>query len=461
MRDKIITAACRTTEGIEWTALKIHQDGSELVEQRSMPVNFPDEITEETLEATPLPPELCEHLSGDLTVAMRTSELLMRTMVLPSSNPAEIADMISFQIDKISPYPIEQLAIAHEILTTGDDSSTVLMVAAKRAQIDAIGHIFQGKGMRIHSIDVRILGWIDLLRSRESIAVEGCEVLIIDDGIDFALAVLHDGHPLILRSLYADPDDMDVVDELVQEIGYTLTALDAEHELPAPAGIQIWSFSDFPKALQSKLAEKTGLKVSLGNLDDLPPLSQGIIDRTTNAASRIELIPGEWVEHQRRRELLKKFGVISGSMAALWLLVLLIFFSIYKVRDMKLAAVRQEAETIRPVAEQALQNRRKLRTLKMYADRSDSALESLREATRLLPVGDIEFVSFNYTKGKAITLRGTADSNNLVNDYFSALNKTALYNGTKNESTSIKTTKGVKRAIWTVTLPFPEKEGDS
>ena len=458
IRDKFITAACRTKEGIEWTTLKIKQEGNELVEQSAMAVPLPDDISEDALEGIQLPENLSNHLVGDVTGAMRTAELLTRTMEFPTPEPSEIADMVGFQIDKVSPYPIDQLAIAHEILAIKEESADVLMAAAKRAQIDAVGETFEKVGIHIHSIDARVLGWIELLRSRQHIDAKGCEILVIDDGIDFSMAVLKDGLPVALRALHADSDDMNVVDDLVHETSYTLTTLDAELDLPEPESINIWSFGDVPSALRTKLAEKSGFKVQCHDLGVLPPLSQGIIDRTLNLPSRMELIPREWVELQQRKALQKKYGIISGVLAVVWLFVILVFFGVYKVRDAKLADIQEDANAIRPQAELALQNRQKLRALKVYADRSDSSLESLREVTRLLPAGDIEFVSFNYTKGKAITLRGTARSDSLANDYFSALNKSNLFDGTKNESVSSKTTKGVRRAIWTVTIPFPSKE---
>ncbi|VGO15276.1 hypothetical protein PDESU_03858 [Pontiella desulfatans] len=460
IRDKIITAACRTPDGIEWTTLKIKQDGNELVEQRAHAVALPEENLEESIAAIQLPEQLIEHLAGDVTAALRTSELLMRTMEFPTSDPSEIANMVGFQIDKVSPFPIDQLAIAHEILRDNGESADVLMAGAKRACIDAIGDTFEKKGVRIHSIDARILGWLELLRGKEQLRDRGCEILIIDDQIDFSLTVMNEGIPIAFRSLQEDTGDMNVVEELVYEIGYTLTMLDTEHELETPSVIQFWSFGEIPDALLTKLSEKSGIRVEHHDLGMLPPLSQGIVERALHAENRIELIPREWIEHEQRKQLRKKFTIISAGIAAIWVMVLLVFFGIYKVRDVQLAGIQADAEAIRPAAEQALQNRQKLQALKEYTDRSDSSLETLREVTRLLPIGDIEFVSFNYTKGKAISLRGTARSDDLANDYFSALNKSALFDGTKDVSVSTKTTKGVRRAVYSVTLPFPTKEAE-
>ncbi|MBT8045882.1 MAG: hypothetical protein KJN67_01830, partial [Pontiella sp.] len=206
IRDKIITAACRTADDIEWTSLKIKQDGTESIQQGRIPLIVPDEgrtdeeRTDDHLDRIELPAETGEHLKGDLTVALRTSALLMRTMELPTADPGEIAEMVSFQIDKMSPFPVDQLAMSHEILRTTETSAQVLMAAAKRESIDAIGDAFVQKGVRIHSIDARVLGWLQLIGDDGKLSDEACEVIIINDGIDFVLVVMLAGVPVAFRS---------------------------------------------------------------------------------------------------------------------------------------------------------------------------------------------------------------------------------------------------------------------
>ncbi|MBT8042876.1 MAG: hypothetical protein HKP10_06505 [Kiritimatiellales bacterium] len=464
IRDKIITAACRTADDIEWTSLKIKQDGTESIQQGRIPLIVPDEgrtdeeRTDDNLDRIELPAEAGEHLKGDLTVALRTSALLMRTMELPTADPGEIAEMVSFQIDKMSPFPVDQLAMSHEILRTTETSAQVLMAAAKRESIDAIGDAFVQKGVRIHSIDARVLGWLQLIGDDGKLSDEACEVIIINDGIDFVLVVMLAGVPVAFRSLHAGIDDPNVVDELVYEIGYTFTTLDVEHELPAPAAIHFWNAGQSHAALKVKLTEKSGVHVHHHDLDDLPPLSQGIVRRAQKNNVHIELIPREWVEHQQLKNLQRQFTIIASTIAAIWLLVMLVFFAIYKTRDIRLTGIEDRANALAPAATQALENREKLKALKVYTDRSDSSLECLREVTNLLPSGDIEFVSYSYTKGKGVTLRGTARDNDIVNNFFATLARSKLFTQLKDQSVTTKTTKGVRRAVFSITLALPSKE---
>ena len=458
MGEKSITAVCRTPDGIEWTTWKVKSDGSERVQQDSAEIVLSGETTEEILASIELPEQVIEHLTGDITVPLRTSELLMRVMDIPAVDEKEITDIVGFQLDKVSPFPQDQLAISHEVLSQTDERSLVLMVAAKRSCIDAVGDVFEAKGVRVHGIDARVLGWMKLLGDEGHFAAEVCEILIIDDGVDFSLVVMSNGLPAAFRMLDEEALNLNTVSGLAEEIGYTLTTLETERELTSPAAIQFWSRGTPDKDVLEKLSEMTGLSVLPHELDRLPPLSEGISLRTLSDQSRVELVPREWIEHQRRLLLRRQFTLIASVVVAAWLALLLVFYSVYKVRDIQLSKVEKQLAAIEPEARQALENREKLKALQVYTDRSDSALECLLDITQRLPPGDIEFASYNYKKGKGVTLRGSAGSDEIVYDYFNALTDSDLFEDLKDQSVNTKTIKGEKIAVFSATLDLPGEE---
>jgi hypothetical protein len=458
MRDRYITAACRTADGIEWTILKIKPDGTELAGQDRMSMALSGDTAEAMLASAELPEALADQLKGDVTIPLRSAELLMRVADLPTTDAAEIANMVGFQIDKISPFPSDQLAVSHEVLHQTEGHSLVLMAAAKRPCIDAIGDFFEAKGVRVHSIDARVLGWLQLLADAGHVPGTGCEIFIIDDDIDFTLVVVCDGAPLALRSLHANPEDPGAAGDLAYEIGYALATLDTEREMPAPAAIQYWSGTGLPATLRANLEEKSSLPLHSHDLGTLPPLSEGIVRRAQKPGGHVELIPREWIDHENRKQLNRKTIRAAAAVAAAWLVVLLAFFSIYKFRDLQLSKVKQRADAIAPAAEQALENRQKLRALKTYTDRSSSALECLREATRMLPVGDIEFYSYNYNKEKGISLRGSASNYDIVNRFFETLTTSKLFEQLKDDKVKTNTSKGVRREEFSATLVLPATE---
>jgi len=76
----------------------------------------------------------------------------------------------------------------------------------------------------------------------------------------------------------------------------------------------------------------------------------------------------------------------------------------------------------------------------------------------MLPAGNIEFVSYNYKKGKGVTLRGTAGSDDTVYDFFEALTASSLFEQLKDQSVNAKTIKGVRGAVFSVTLELRSEE---
>jgi hypothetical protein len=450
-REKHITALCRTPTGIEWTTVKVTPDEVEPVCHDSLLVDLSDETPEHLFESIHLPDSISEKIKGDISVPIRTADLLMRVISLPTTDPDEIVSMLDLQVDKISPFPADQMAYSYEILKTQSENTLLLLAMAQRTKIDQLGDIFKEKGVFIHSIDSRDMGWLQLLNDAKKIDSDSCEIILIDDGIGFSLIIINKGIPLAFRTLHTETDGMtDALDEIVYEITYTLSTLAAEYDLEPATSIQYWTYNPIPTPMRAHLAEKSGLKINAHDLSILPPLSEGILRRTLKEQQRIELIPAEWSQLEQRKQIRKKAIQIGGKILALWLISLILFFAFYKVREHQLKQIRTESLKFSPLAAKALQDSEKLHTLTVYTDRSDSALECLREVVRMLPPGDIKLASFGYNKTKGVSIRGTANNDRLVDDYLIKLTKSKLFDRIKNQSSSRRQNKTLFSASLTI-----------
>jgi hypothetical protein len=456
MSEKYITAVSRTVDGIEWTSLP--EGDFDKLHHETLPIELDNDSAEPELATLPLPEELHEKMKGDVIVSLRSSDLLLRIAEFPTADPAELKGMIEFQVDKFSPYSIDQLAISHEVLNQHEKGAIVLMAAAKRSCIDAVGDCFEKANIRIHSIDARVLGWLKLLQDEKRLKGSGTELLIIDDGIDFNLLILREGIPALLRMLHRIDDDIELAKEIAYELQYALTTLDAETAIDPPEKITYWSNGKvLSEAMLTELANATDSRIEYNNLLQLPPLSTGIVRRALDQPdNRIELIPQEWIEHVKQKKVIRQGIIAAAVVTALWVLLTGTIYITYKVRDIKLNNIQAQADQVAKPAARAKRNREKLESLRIYADRSSSALECLLETTRLLPQADIEFTAFRYTKNKATVLGGSAGNSDIVYDYFYALASSKLFNGLQNETTSSSIRRGARRESFSVTLPLPE-----
>jgi len=457
-REKHITALCRTPTGIEWTTVKVTPEGVEPVCHDTLPIDLSDEPPEQLLESIRLPDDISEKIKGDISVPIRTADLLMRVISLPTTDPDELVAMLDLQVDKISPFPADQMAYSYEILKTNAENTLLLLAMSQRTKIDQLGEIFKEKGVFIHSIDSRDMGWLQLLNDAKYIDSDSCEIILIDDGIGFSLIIINRGIPLAFRTLHTQTDGMtDALDEIVYEITYTLSTLAAEYDLEKATSIQYWTHAPIPSPMRTHLAEKSGLKINPHDLGELPPLSEGILRRTLKEQQRIELIPAEWSQLEQRKRIRKKAIQIGGKVLALWLISLILFFTFYKIREHQLEQIRNESLKLSPLAAKALQDSEKLHTLTVYTDRSDSALECLREVVRMLPQGDIKLASFGYNKTKGVSIRGAANNDSLVDDYLIKLTKSKLFDRVKNQSSSRRQNKTLFSASLTI-APMEERK---
>jgi len=453
MRERFFTAVNRTIDTIEWTVLRSKQDDAEVVHQDSMVLTMQKEDS-----AAVLPHKLIDNRKGNVIIPIPSSELLLRVMELPATDDDELANMTELQFDKISPFPVDQLTISFEALSRGDTTSIVLLAGARRSYIDQIGDEFNKLNISIQSMDVRVLGWLELLKNAEKIPDTGCVVLIIDDGLDFSLIILSEGIPLSIRSLERQEGGF-LSEELVYEIEYSLTTVEAEFDTEPAVRIHYWSSEEIPEEQCNAIAERCGIPVEMGYLTDLPPLSEGIAYRAHGLKSqRIELIPREWINREKRKRQRRQFITAISVLAALWLIIMLSFTAMYQYRKFQLNKVRMRSAVIEQPAKIALENRQKLKQLEAYSDRSKSALECLREVTRLLPPGDIKFASFNYKKEKGVTLRGSAANDDIVYDFFDALSTSKLFERLKDQSVNTKTSRNIRRTVFSVTLVLPAGE---
>lgn len=455
MREKLITAISQTIDGIEWTSLRL-KEGSEIVQQGELLRSSTRD--DGRITPTDLPDGLEEKVNGDMIVSLHSSELLLHIVQLPAEDPTELADMIPFQVDKISPFALDEMAISHEVLEQNEGTSTTLVVAAKKQCIDEIGDAFDQRNIRIHSIDARILGWLQLLNDAKHIPSDKNIVLILHDGIDFSMVFLRNGIPISIRNLHPQGISMPNPSELAFEVEYLLTVLDVTEALEPPQALHYWSVEPPEKESVVVLEEKCGLRMELKSLAELPPLSEGLVRRAAQQ-NRIELIPREWIEHEERKKLTQQFIRAMAMVGLVWLVLFFILIVTFRVRKVGVEKYQEIANQLEQPAKQAKETRKKRDELYAYSDRSRSPLECLREVTERLPTGDIDFNSFNYSKNK-VSLRGSSDNSDLPYTFIGNLSSSELFVRPENQSVNKTSSRGASRYQFSVTLPIQGAEED-
>jgi len=443
---------------LDWTTLRPRKGGAEIVAHEAVPLPLdPDAMPE------PGSPDLvaalkkaCSKVRGEVGLSVPTDQALLRVAELPSVDPDELEGMVELQIDKISPFPVEHMAVSYEILSQGETSTRVLIVAVRREIIDELGDEFRRAGHVPHGIDVDILGWWQLLHEAGRIAEHGRQILLLFDEHSSELVVTHDGIPVLFRSLGMGPELADEdIEELVDDVGYTLTTLEAEWGTAERVQLNLWSRNPMPADLTARLQHDLGVAVDVHGLEELPPLSEGLARRMARTQeTRIDLSPAEWMERERTRHARLVLLALTLVFFSVWLGGITVFLAGLSLQQKELRRVQARSEEMNQVAEAARQAEEKVKSLEQYADRSRSALECLREVSVLLPQG-IDLTSFSYRKGKSVKIRGESPNEGPIYDFIGAMEKSDLFAEAKSGDIARKRRKNRTVTEFTVTAQLP------
>ena len=449
-----------TDEIVEWVVLRKNRKGTEKLCEGSLPI--PKSFSQQ--EDAPLFPAevlagIRRNFRGIVTVSLPSSQLLMRILELPSTNPQELRSMVELQMDQISPFPVEQLTVSYEILRQTENHSRVLAVAAQRKTVDTLGELFKAQNVYIRSLDAEILAWWSLLASGD-VQCAGRTVLILEEHTEFSMIVLDEGVPICFRSLelFHDFTDEAVMREIATEVSYTLLSLEAEYGCLEVSFIFFWSESEIPDLLPDILSEQCCAEVLRYDLRTIPSVAAGLALRTAESRlHHVELVPREWIDLQRRKRLIRIATVTSIAVLSVWLAVVAIMGAVFTFQQAAYNRTRKEALKYEGPARAAQAAHEEMSSLEKYADRSHSALECLREVTAALPDG-VEIASFTYKKNEAVSLRGSSDRAEAVYDFFQKLGASKIFAGVKDQPVNTRMVKDRRVSTFSITAELPKTE---
>jgi hypothetical protein len=212
---------------------------------------------------------------ASIELALPCQSVLIERHKLPSTDSAEIADMLQLQLEKTLPYPIEDVSHGFEVLSQNESESTVITFAASRAQLDALCAPLREKGR----IPVRIT--LQALRVAASCPDTGAVLALWPEQGQTACAIISDG-----KLAWAQPIAALGADAVLAELPGLLLSAELQG---VPADFSEIRIAEEAADLTDALAQHFGKPVT--RLDTLP-----------GAKSALDLLPSSWQSELRRRE---------------------------------------------------------------------------------------------------------------------------------------------------------------
>jgi Tfp pilus assembly protein PilN len=396
---------------------------------------------------------------GAVSVSIPSSKGLLRVVDLPATEPDELMGMAEFQVDKFAPFQLDRLKISYEILSQDESSSRVLIVAVQRHFLEAAGNPFLIHSQNPDRVDIEVLGWWRLLKDHGDIQDEGRQVVLLLEPGGAELIFVQDGQPVILRTLggHSDPSDKDFVEEVSEETHYTLTSMESEWGVLQTSVLHLWHWGDVPEPLCRALEKECDVQVRHRSFDELPPLSEGIARRQIDQSEGVNLCLEEWRDMESSRKLKKRLLVSAAAVMTVWVIGMAVLVAVVKTEEPRYQNLLQDVTALEGQAAEVKQLKSRLDELELYADRTYSVLECLRELSLLLPSG-VEWTSLSYKKQEGVDLRGQAPSADPVYDYVEALERSALFESVTPDDIRTRVQQGVRMTQFKIEAQLPGGE---
>lgn len=405
------------SERVRWTTLQgsrgrlqVSASGDEPLLQP--PTSEGDEETKEAdgvVDTVDLLRTLLGKMTGSVTLGMPTDQVLLRVLKLPSAEDEDIPGMVELQVDKLSPFPIENMVVSHELLKRTDTTSTVVVSACQVATVEEQGAFLSRAGIKANRVDVEIMGWWRSLLESGSVNDSGTQVIVLMTGAIPSMIFVDSAVPVAFRSLKGCEGlgDSELGEELAREIEYTLMSREVvEAELDAPV-IAIWSQGQPAAEFLEAVKKASGASVTGHDLASLISSSQGMALRASDEG-RIDLTPMTW-KQEREAENFKRRMIVAGAAAAgAWLLLFVGAFGYLQYEIGKRSKLEYARQAILKPANEVRLLRRRVYMVEAYLDHSQSALECLREVAMAQPPG-IDLTMYKYTKGEAVIIGGQGE----------------------------------------------------
>jgi hypothetical protein len=356
-----------------------------------------------------------------VVLALPLSHVLVRVLKMPLEVRDDIADAVALQMDKLSPFPGEELAVGCEVLCEGENHLWVFTVALPAAVSDGLGAALREARLQVIRTDVAVLGWLRSLSAPCQLMRHGRRVVLMNpDGV-WDLLVLDDGVPVLVRGLGAQA----TVDDVARDLTLSLLNVELEAGRGALVEVLVVSKDAPPPEFLDKLRAVTGVDVRHA----VPPSDDGGVEgvalRTGEGAS-LDLTPQAWRDEIRETHFRKQMMVGVGIALSIWAVFMGVLFAGPLVYRQLTARERAVSKTHFKAHKSVSDTRERVRLIESYTDRSYSSLEMLRTVSGYLPDG-ITLVSFAYKRNDGVKVKGEADQSTIVYDFKDAVTEDPLF----------------------------------
>jgi hypothetical protein len=333
--------------------------------------------------------------SDEFVLALPVSAVVAQRFRLPSTDPAEFSEMVRLQIEKLLPFPADEVTSDFEVIEQHENESVVSAIAITNEQLAQVASPLLGRGYIPRQVTVYAA------QRASTYAPKGNALLIYPEGDMLVYAMTENGKLSLARAIERNGDQLQL--ELPQlRLSAELQGIDASY----PNVLLDETCYELRDAVEGILASPTEI-VGI----ELPP-----------ATVKLNLLPESWrrrrLQLMRQLEWRKRLVWIGGAYVAV---VVLLFAYLGLLRfqvgrfDRRIAQDAPQTEFVR--ATEA-----RWKALAPAIDPHYYPVEILQHLFESLPSAEVRITAYNQS-ARQISVDGEANTAALAYDFIDKIKK--------------------------------------
>jgi hypothetical protein len=334
---------------------------------------------------------------------MPTEGVFVRAVQLPSGDPAELQALVEFQLDRISPLPLNQITWTAFGVTHPDGrQQTALVIVASRNAVEEFLNRQSEDGFVVQQLD------LPLVRAWKSLQPTG-------DGLWLLFETTGDRRHCLSGwfiggiwrdvSLLAVGTGQGAGPALVSQLGQTAWAGEMEGWANGVPPVHVSADEALVSELEPALSAWSGQPVVRQVPASIPvlALSSAVTYLTPPPAS---LVPEDWTSLQREKSVDRLWLRGLGAIGVAYVVFLFLFLITLNVRKYQRDELRSTVGSMGLSYTNSLQLKAQVGVLQEQVALRFAALDAWRSAVELLPPS-ATLQQLDFQKGRTLSLRGT------------------------------------------------------
>lgn len=350
-----------------------------------------------------------------------TEGAFVRAIQLPSGDPAEVQALVEFQLDRISPLPVNQITwTAVGVLHPDGQQQTALVTLAARSGVEEFLNAQAEAGFVPDQVD------LPLVRAWQALQPSGDGLwLIFESSGDkrYCLAGWFLGgvwRDVTLLSVVPGPNGAPT---LATQLGQIAWAGEMDGWFTTVPPVHIVADPILTDEMEPVLSAWSGHPVQRETPSPLPLLALASCTHFLKAQAT-PLVPVEWTSTQRQKALDRLWMGGLGALAVAYVVFVFAFLIALNIRTLQRDNLRSDVSSMGLTFTNTLQLRAQVGVLQEQVALKFAALDAWKAAVDLLPAS-ATLTQLDFQKGHTLALRGTVppDSTADITKFNSELKK--------------------------------------